>query len=327
VRSRGDIWLADLAHAIAALQPADDRVVEVMARLLGIGAESSEERPLPAPRQDAGIGPVPPPAPAVRDMERQVSDRQEERGAENAERLEVLQPLGQAAAGWLRPWLLADDLEEFSERHTGGVRAHEPLFVRSWSRELLAAALAQQMPGSRVDEPRLVGLVAAARPVTEIPHRPRRSLSRGVQVLVDLGDGMEPFARDQSELLEGIRRVVGDSRVQVLQFRDSPIRNAGSGPIWTWKPYVPPEPGSPVLALTDLGIGGPAVHPGRSRPNEWAALASRLRRRSCPLVAFVPYGPERWPRRLARMMTIVEWDRSATVGKLLARSHTPPGPR
>lgn len=327
MRSRGDIWLADLARAIAALQPADDRVVEVMAGLLGIAAEPARDRPLPAPRQDVETEPVPPPAPVVRDMERQASDREEESHAENAERLEVLQPTGRASAGWMRPWLLADDLEEFSERHIGGVRAYEPLFVRSWSRELLAAALAQQMPGGRVDERRLVGLVTSARPVTEIPRHPRRSLSRGVQVLVDLGDGMEPFARDQSELLEEIRRVVGDSRVQVLQFRDSPTRGAGSGPIWTWKPYVPPEPGSPVLALTDLGIGGPAIHPRRSRPNEWAALASRLRRRSCPLVAFVPYGPERWPRRLARMVTIVEWDRSATVGKLLARSPTTPGPR
>ena len=185
--------------------------------------------------------PVPPPEARAPDTEAQAADREEESHAESAERLEVLQPVGRATAGSMRPWLLADDLEEFSEQHTGGVRAYEPLFVRSWSRELLAAALAQQIPGGPVDERRLVSLIASARPVTKIPRHPRRSLSRGVQVLVDLADGMEPFTRDQSELLEAIRRVVGNSRVQVLQFRDSPTREAGAGPSGPGSPTSRPS--------------------------------------------------------------------------------------
>ena len=41
VTPRHDIWLADLARAIAALQPGDDRAVEIMAGLLGIATESA----------------------------------------------------------------------------------------------------------------------------------------------------------------------------------------------------------------------------------------------------------------------------------------------
>ena len=84
MRARGDIWLADLARAIRTLQPTDDRVVEVMAALLGIAAEPAADRPLSAPRQDVETAPLARPAPVVREMEGQASDREEESHAENA---------------------------------------------------------------------------------------------------------------------------------------------------------------------------------------------------------------------------------------------------
>ena len=267
VTPRHDIWLADLARAIAALQPGDDRAVEIMAGLLGIATESARDTSAPAPRKDAEIMPVPPPEARAPDTEAQAADREEESHAESAERLEVLQPVGRATAGSMRPWLLADDLEEFSEQHTGGVRAYEPLFVRSWSRELLAAALAQQIPGGPVDERRLVSLIASARPVTKIPRHPRRSLSRGVQVLVDLADGMEPFTRDQSELLEAIRRVVGNSRVQVLQFRDSPTREAAPAPSGPGSPTSRPSRDVRSWRSPISASAVPPFAPSGRRPN------------------------------------------------------------
>ena len=321
------IWLADLALAIAALDPADDRTVEVIIGLLGIGAapggggpqpegwwENSDEGRASRVQQPAGW-----------DLETGARLGGADRDEEGAEQLDVLEPIGTVPGGLSRPWELAGDLEAVSERHLWGVRSYEPLFVRTWTRELLASTLALQVPSGRVDERELVGLVTRGRPVTEIPRRPRRSLSLGVQLLVDIGEGMEPFARDQSELIGEIRHVVGSSRVAVLRFRDCPTRGAGDGPAWTWKRYLPPEPGCPVLVLTDLGIGGPSVHSERSRPNEWVALVSRLQRRTSPLIAFVPYGRDRWPDQLRDVLTIVQWDRSTTVAKVHALTRSSRG--
>lgn len=325
MRPASDIWLADLARAVTALQPADDHTVEVLIRMLGIGTDSDsgrmsqpdlpgrgEERPNPESHQPGGP-----------DFDTAAAGYQGNIRDEDAEWMEVLEPVGTVTGDFSEPWMLAADLDEVSERHLQGVRSYEPLFVRSWSRELLAAAVARQVPGDRIDEQRLVRLVARARPVTEIPRRPRWSLSLGVQLLIDIGEGMEPFARDQSELADGMCHVVGNSRVTLLRFRDCPLRGAGDGPIWTWQRYTPPEPGRPVLVLTDLGIGGPPVHPERSRPGEWVALASWLRRRSSPLIAFVPYGQNRWPDRLRKVMTIVQWDRSTTVASMHTRHRSP----
>jgi hypothetical protein len=326
MRLASDIWLADLARAVTALQPADDHTVEAVIGQLGIGASLDSGRPQPPDLP--GSGKEKPDSesqrPAGLDFDTGADEHQGDVRDENTERMEVLEPVGRVTDDLSKPWMLAADLEEVSERHLQGVRSYEPLFVRSWSRELMAAAVAQQVPGNRADERRLVDLVARARPVTEIPRRPRWSLSLGVQLLVDIGEGMEPFARDQSELADGIRHIVGNSRVALLRFRDCPVRGAGDGPIWTWKPYRPPEPGCPVLVLTDLGIGGPRVHPERSRPSEWVALASWLRRRSSTLIAFVPYGQDRWPDRLRKVITVVQWDRATTVASIHARHRSPP---
>jgi hypothetical protein len=107
---------------------------------------------------------------------------------------------------------------------------------------------------------------------------------------------------------------VGEELTQVVHFRDNPLRGTSSAPFWTWGPYQSPTPGTPVLALTDLGIGGPAVHPDRSTEEEWLTFARQLAESSCPLVVLVPYPERRWPRRLAQEIVLLSWDRATTVG-------------
>ena len=69
---------------------------------------------------------------------------------------------------------------------------------------------------------------------------------------------MIPYARDQAELQEEIRAVVGKENCQVLRFVGCPLRGAGTGPKKSWYStpagtYRVPPPGSVVLLLTDLG--------------------------------------------------------------------------
>jgi hypothetical protein len=127
---------------------------------------------------------------------------------------------------------------------------------------------------------------------------------------------MEPFARDQDHLLDEIQQAIGKDSTEILHFRDNPLRGAGSGAIWTWQSYACPAPGTPVLALSDLGIGGPFLNPDRSSTSEWLSFAEKLSGHSCPLIAFVPYPENRWPPELARQMTLVCWDRPTTVGTI-----------
>jgi hypothetical protein len=155
--------------------------------------------------------------------------------------------------------------------------------------------------------------ICRAEAITEIPLTPVPTLVRGVQVLVDRGEGMQPFAADQSWLASRIVDVVGRDRTSVLYFEDSPSLGAGVGLPEDWPAYKPPPPGTPVLLLTDLGIGRPHGQVAVDNSEEWSSFAATLAHAGCPLVAFVPYPARRWPPIVRHRMTIVQWDRATTA--------------
>jgi hypothetical protein len=188
---------------------------------------------------------------------------------------------------------------------------HDPLLDPRRTRALLTAALASLLPAGEIDVAALVDLAARARPVLGVPRRLRPSLGRGVQIIVDLADGMLPFRRDQTELLHSVDRLVADGLVAIVTSEGDPLE--------TWSTqraamvqYTPPAPGTPVIALTDLGIRA-ARSGDRSVCERWLGLASRLRRAGAPLIALVPYPADQWPRELVAAITMITWDHEARV--------------
>jgi hypothetical protein len=330
--------LADLVRTFEILRPQDDATRAAIARLLRIeaAAEAPPAPPVETTRhirvEDQGEGrdevesrPTPrretPPAPAP--VPEPAGDR--------AELSAVLKPdftAPRRLPGWL------EQVAPLPEETAGArpeVPVPDPLLEPRWTRALLSGALATFSETGPLDVPRLVRGVARSVPWTAVPRRPWPTLARGVQVLVDHGEAMLPFAADQDGLLESLRAVVGKERLEVLRF-ERPGDKAGAGPRRTWTSYFErhrPRPGMAVLALTDLGIGAQGMRP--VRPADWRAFAEELRRLGAPLVALVPYDRTRWPEGLERVLTILPWDRSTsvrTVRRAIGRALAlPAGPR
>src|SRR5206468_10029090 len=84
-----------------------------------------------------------------------------------------------------------------------------PLLRPKWSRGVLAAANETTVSDGPIDVERMVERAARVEPVVTVPRLPRPSLHRGVQLLVDIGEGMQPFRRDQEVLVEVARETVG----------------------------------------------------------------------------------------------------------------------
>jgi hypothetical protein len=137
-----------------------------------------------------------------------------------------------------------------------------------------------------------------------------------VQLLIDRGRAMEVYTADIEWMVQQTRKVVGSSSLQVLYFAGNPVRGAGPGGRPRWRPYTDhhlPPPGTVVAVITELGISGET---DAAPASEWISIAERLQGRECPLIAFVPYGPNHWPHALVERITLVHWDwttNSATV--------------
>jgi hypothetical protein len=188
-----------------------------------------------------------------------------------------------------------------------------PLLSPGTTPAILQALLQAQAMDGEPDVARMVEHVARGLPLTRIIRRPRPTMRFGTQVLLDTGESMEPFARDQRELVARIKDVVGADGVEPVSFADAPLRGVRRGRARAREPYRPPPPGTRVLVVSDLGIGGRALNPMRAGAEEWLDFVETVERAQCRAVALVPFPPTRIPTSLAVRLPVITWDRSTDV--------------
>jgi hypothetical protein len=311
----GSIWLADAARVLAVLAPASDEDFEAAVRPLGLArrvpAVFTADAPSPLPAD------APPPAPPAAappehlpDAEPSTPSYDHDPGPEPG--LPLLDPVGHenvapTASG-------ASTLARPAPRGATPALPHQPLLTPRSASAILRIALSRRIEGGELDVDAVVAQLARCRPIEELPRKYLRSLRFGVEVLVDRGKSMQPFARDQAELVQRIHRLVGRELTTVRSFADSPMRGCGAGSTASWQPYRPPGEGTRVLVLSDLGIGGPALNPHRAAIDDWRRFSELLRQQGCEAVALVPYPPHRWPPALTALFPLICWDRSTTSG-------------
>ncbi len=316
----GEIWLGDLARALAEIGPETDDDVRVIARLLGLAAPA---------RDDAWAEQAP--DTVVPDSGLPDDWLTDDDGAEPADAsgaAPATQPLGEGdlprlspvgrrppprATGWgvrSLPRVSAGDLGRLPER--------EPLLAPRGGATILQTLIAVQTPEGPLDVPAIVEVLACRRVPERLPREAWPTLRFGVEVLVDVGLPMRPFEGDQLQVIRQLRTIVGEQLTSVRYFADIPARGAGPGPRRTWRPYEPPDPGTRVLVLSDFGQAGPATYSYQGAPDEWRSFASALRRGGCDAAALLPVPPDRWPRWLSTLMPLVFWDRSTTAGRAVA---------
>jgi hypothetical protein len=324
------IWLGDLVVALATVGASDDESLRI-ARMLGLGPTSSlppEPPPLQEPPTTTAKGRAPTADKPVRDQDHRIRqgemarpsstrDEVETGSAEHslATELPILTPVAQQPVA-RTGWGVSSSLQRVSDEHLHGVVDHEPLFAPRSASAALTAAVATESLDGPLDVDALVAVLARRQPHRRLPRKRRRSLRFGVQLLIDIGEAMQPFARDQQVLVSQVRRVVGTDRTSMLYFADCPGRGAGPGPRRTWRTYRPPESGTRVLVVSDFGIGGPALSTERSHEHEWRSFVMAVRRAASTVIGLVPYPPWRWPQTLTSLMPLVTWDRSTTVARV-----------
>jgi hypothetical protein len=217
----------------------------------------------------------------------------------------------------LPDWMADDDRlgSASSADAPPGVAPPAPLFGSRTERAILIAALATMTTDVEIDVPGLVERLAEGRPIDRVPMLATFSVRRGADILVDLGAGLDPFRSDIDHILQQFDAVLADDRLRITFFSSCPPRSAATGPAPSIA-WSATRPRTPVVVLTDLGIGGPLVDLDRASSAEWLEFACTVRAAHRPLIAIVPYEAGRWPAVLARAMTIIHWSERTTAGEV-----------
>jgi hypothetical protein len=186
-----------------------------------------------------------------------------------------------------------------------------PLLDPATLRSAIVSAVETRSLETVPDVDALTDMLVRGEVIREIPFVKSPTVRRGVQVLVDRGSGMVPFARDADQLAAAIAALVNESSTHVLRFRTMP----------TWsvydsrgvrRPYDFAPVGVPVVIISDFGMSREALPDVRPVLADWVQLLRELRARRSSVVAFVPYERDRWPRELVSAAVLVQWDRGAS---------------
>jgi hypothetical protein len=314
VSRRSQIYLGDLLYALRALGTANPETIRLIAEMLGFVVRN-------APSATVGTGrrryAPPPRLSRPKPVQDATSPEPSEHEVESQPLPSIMTALGRLdpGTGDDAAWLAAvEPLQPPGDGSLARYPPPQPLLLPRWTRNIVAAALATAASSAAIDVEHAVTRLASGQPIIRLPARTRRGLQRGVQLLLDMGDGMTPFALDRETLAHDIVRTLGGPGVRILRFAGSPLRGAGQAGEETWGAFQLPAAGTPVCLVTDLGIGRPPT----SEPTdveEWLEFVALARSRDCPIVAFVPYCRQRVPKRLAGAMHIVVWDRGTSAAE------------
>ena len=199
----------------------------------------------------------------------------------------------------------------------------KPLFGRVHRRGILTAATATLIEEGELDIDAIVATIAAGRPLRTLPRVLTQTTRRGAQILLDQGSGMAPFRNDQRQLVEALDHILGDEHFAVRRFVGCPSRGLlprrprpTPGRPLPLDPWKPPPSGTPIVVITDLGIGGPLLDDARATVREWVDFAHRTADANFTLIGLVPYEATRWPPRIARAMTLLHWSERTTASEV-----------
>ncbi|WUH89395.1 hypothetical protein OG900_04030 [Streptomyces sp. NBC_00433] len=318
----GGVWIADVVRALSLASPGDTARQQAIARLLGMEVRGAAPDDAAAPAGPAALdlpggGPAPGGQGAGARDDGSHTDAAVPVAVDATGTLPLLPPVGFEPPP--EPVWSGAALPAQNPRSPDARPGHEPLLAPRSANAVLHRALSRDVPEGELDIPGVIRLLATGRPVAGLPHLPVRTLRYGVQLLADVGTGMEPFSRDVHEMIDRVRTIVGREGTEVLYFDDCPTRGTGPGLRWSWQRYAPPPRGTRVLVLTDLGLGGPPHSPRRGTRGEWEQWVGALLHAGCTPVAFVPLPPRRWPGWAVDLLPLMAWDRNTTAG--WARTH------
>jgi hypothetical protein len=306
----------DLVKALEILQPGDHSAFRSIAELLGYGVGPEVRPPPPKPMVTLASRGLEKPVTGAADIKLPPMAAPPARKPIPSQ-LSYATESEQTAPGWLNttPRLEAPRSAKLHSRPPLA-----PLLRTEWTRAILSSALSTLGFVGEIDLDRIIDRISRARAVSKIPRHWAPTLMRGVQLLIDCSESMEPFASDQTMLRESVQDVVGRDKTQILYFSGCPHWGAGQSAHGEWTYYEPPSFFRPVMVLTDLGIGGPENNLNRASAEDWREFISVLETQKIPLIAFVPYSNDRWPESLRQKITSVQWDRRtnvATIKRLL----------
>ena len=305
--------LGDCLRALAALEPLDAQAATAIVRSVGLplrapAVEASTLGPRDTPIEEEE--PIEPELPHRSGALRLVSDEESLPPARDAA-LDLVSGGGEAPPEWLSYASLMPMPERVPTPFRG---ARLPLFEPKWQRAIIVRLASTLQPAGEIDLAAVVERIASARPIHEVPRRHIATALKGVRLLVDQGESMQPFQRDVADLARAFRRTLGSSRLRVEGFRGLPSWGVTTG--IDAAEYRAAPATMAVVVVSDLGLAPQGQTDPRVHLADWVAFFAREHRAGYRATAVVPRDAVSLPAALSLHANAVAWDRRTLASRI-----------
>jgi hypothetical protein len=175
--------------------------------------------------------------------------------------------------------------------------------------------LATSTTTSQVDVQIVARHFATGRPIDRLPWRLKRTLRRGVVLILDRSESMQPFWRDERELVARCAHVVGPG-VTACWVETDEWSDEGARLRWLQKEPDGFASRRPVVIVSDFELAR-EMTPRWPFLAPWRPLIDRVRAAGAPLRALVPVSRTLWPAALLEELpNAIEWDYDTTINTI-----------
>ena len=186
---------------------------------------------------------------------------------------------------------------------------YQPLFQKRWVQGIFTMMLSTKIFSNEIDFRKLEQIVAKDENFTQLPFKSKASLVKGVHILLDRSESMQPFWRDQTELVVQISRLLGKELVQCFCFEYDPLSPINSRLIWTTQKPRKFREKTPILIITDFGRGLDPIGSKFLEWEPWEPIFKLAKSSGCRTFALIPALSQFWPINLNRFVdAALLWD-------------------
>ena len=310
-----EVGLAELFLALDMLKPSSSEACALITKTLGLEWRESKEKVTSYP--DSSSKSIVDPSGAVDEeltTELEMPDKTPE--PQSPAELEPIEYEDQ-----MHEILFNDPIiEDIDELKPTDITLHmkspkyQPLLRDGWFRGLMSAMLATPRASRDIDWRVLEKRLANGQPLDRLPWRQQSTLERGVQLYLDRSDSMQPFWHDEKGLINRLQRLLGSRNVQVRWLEIDPWVSTESQLKWHSPPPSQFPIETPLLIVSDFGIGERLFGEGVMGLEPWLPLLDLAKSHNCPVIALVPAPESFWPNKLKQLIpNAFVWDYDTSI--------------
>lgn len=190
-----------------------------------------------------------------------------------------------------------------------------PLLNQKWFQGIMSLMLATQIQTRNIDFKLIEKNIAELLPITDIPCLYRSTLNRGVQVLLDTSISMQPFWRDESELIKSLYRLFGINKIQFFEFE----LNLDPIPQLSWNEHFPIrlQEEVPILLVTNFGATGNVGLNLIRECTELVQLIEQAKMKKCLVAVLIPAARKDYPKDIDEFIPFAYmWDNETSPQKV-----------